>query len=52
MESTSRHHLAFCACGKMFVDGGHQYLRRDGQDLSKIQELSIVEEVKDAQSDK
>lgn len=52
VESETRHHLAFCACGKMFVDGGQEYLRRGGEDLSKIEELSIIEEVKDAETAK
>lgn len=46
-ESTNRHHLCFCSCGAMFVDGGQSYLRRGGNDLSKIEELSEYEEVED-----
>ena len=28
IESTSVHDFVQCSCGKVFVDGGHQYLRR------------------------
>lgn len=44
VESTTRHHLAFCPCGKMFVDGGKEYLRRGG-DVYMIEELSVIEEI-------
>ena len=44
-ESTHRHDVRFCECGNMFVDGGLDYLRRGGQDLSKIEDLSEYEEV-------
>jgi len=45
VESVSRHHLAFCPCGKMFVDGGREYLRRGG-DVYMIEELSEIQESK------
>jgi hypothetical protein len=32
----------------MFVDGGLDYLRRGGKDLSQIEDLSEYEEVHDA----
>ena len=28
IESTSRHDFRTCSCGKISVDGGHDYLRR------------------------
>lgn len=28
IESTSRHDFKYCKCGRVFVDGGHDYLRR------------------------
>lgn len=28
IESTSAHDFKTCKCGKVFVDGGHEYLRR------------------------
>lgn len=39
VESVSRHHLAFCSCGKIFVDGGKEYLRRGGE-IHLIEEMS------------
>lgn len=44
IESQSRHHLNFCGCGKFFVDGGTDYLRRGG-DLSNYEEMSEFVEV-------
>lgn len=43
VESTTRHHLAMCKCGNMYVDGGRDYLRRGAGDLSKIEDLSEFE---------
>ena len=28
IESTHRHDFVFCKCGKVAVDGGHEYLKR------------------------
>lgn len=39
VESEHRHHLAFCPCGKIFVDGGKEYLRRGGE-IHLIEEMS------------
>lgn len=50
VESVSRHHLCFCDCGKIFVDGGQEYLRRGGN-LQDIEELSVFDEPLD-QSEK
>jgi hypothetical protein len=44
IESHYTHDFKFCKCGTVFVDGGHDYLRRGG-DLSAIEDLG---EVKDA----
>lgn len=45
-ESMSRHHLSFCECGSIYVDGGTAYLRRGGE-IANIEELSeFTEEVK------
>ena len=44
IESTSRHDFKMCSCGRVGVDGGHDYLRRlftDGND--DFEELSQVE---------
>lgn len=50
VESTSRHHLELCPCGKIFVDGGKDYLRRGGE-LSCIEELSECEPVENPQKE-
>lgn len=39
IESTSRHHMCFCTCGAIFVDGGTEYLRRGGH-LEHLEDLS------------
>jgi hypothetical protein len=39
IESTSVHDFVSCKCGSIFVDGGHEYLRRGG-DLNLLEELS------------
>lgn len=43
IESTYRHELVECSCRRVFVDGGHDYLRRgfvdspaDYEDLSEV----------------
>ncbi len=44
IESTHRHDFKYCSCKRVFVDGGHNYLRRgftDSQD--DYEELSIIE---------
>lgn len=43
-ESKDRHHLSFCDCGSIFVDGGTDYLRRGGN-LEDIEEMSESAEV-------
>lgn len=45
IESTSRHDFKMCSCGRVGVDGGHDYMRRiftDSQD--DFEELSLVED--------
>lgn len=42
VESEHRHHLAFCPCGKIFVDGGKEYLRRGGE-IHLIEEMSEIQ---------
>lgn len=44
IESQGRHHLNVCGCGRLYVDGGQEYLRRGG-DLNNYEELSEFEEV-------
>ena len=47
-ESHHRHHLCFCTCGAIYVDGGKDYLRRGGRDLSMLEELSEFIQVDDS----
>lgn len=32
IESTHRHDFKYCSCGNIFVDGGHDYIRRGWKD--------------------
>lgn len=41
IESTHVHEFIMCACGKVGVDGGHEYLRRLGS-LEDYEELSVL----------
>jgi len=43
IESQHRYHLNFCDCGKTFVDGGQEYLRRGGDNWQELSEFEIVE---------
>lgn len=45
-ESTNRHHLCFCECGKIFVDGGRAYLRRGGELRFMVDETEYEAEQK------
>lgn len=38
IESTHRHDFVSCRCGKIFVDGGKDYLRCGG-DFSKMKDM-------------
>jgi len=40
VESRSVHDFQGCRCGNIFVDGGHDYLRRGAEDFSLFEELS------------
>lgn len=42
IESTYRHNFVTCRCGRVSVDGGHDYLRRCG-DPSDYTDLSEIE---------
>jgi hypothetical protein len=50
VESTHRHDYRSCSCGKVAVDGGHEYLRRVG-DSHLLEELSEVVAVDDDESE-
>ena len=41
IESTHRHDFVRCQCGAIFVDGGHDYLRRGGntEDMEELYEF-------------
>ena len=46
IESRHRHDWVSCKCGAIFVDGGHDYLRRGGdpadhEDLTEVQEEQL-----------
>ena len=44
IESRYTHEFVTCSCGRVSVDGGHEYLRRVCRDGPKdIEELSITE---------
>ena len=44
IDSTHRHDFKICKCGAVAVDGGHDYLRRNG-DLDGYDELSVTEKL-------
>ena len=45
IESTSHHDFKYCKCGRVFVDGGHDYLRRGYTDSPEdYTELSVAAE--------
>jgi hypothetical protein len=46
IESYNRHDFKWCTCRAVFVDGGHEYLRRGGE-MKDIEELSEVEEIEE-----
>lgn len=44
IESETRHDFKYCSCKRVFVDGGHNYLRRGFTDSQEdYEELSIIE---------
>lgn len=43
IESRHTHDFVTCKCGNLAVDGGLDYLRRVGQHLDQVKELSIME---------
>ena len=42
IESKTKHDWRQCSCGLIWVDGGHDYIRRGG-DFEKIQDLTEYE---------
>lgn len=50
--STHRHDFKRCSCGRVAVDGGHDYLKRSfTNDSNDYEELSIIQESSNNQSD-
>lgn len=44
IESTHRHDWVQCRCGRIFTDGGKDYIRRGCQDPSDIIDLTEYKE--------
>ena len=51
IESQSHYDLVYCSCKSVYVDGGHDYLRRGTKPGCSYIELSITEEVPDEEFD-
>ena len=50
--STHRHDFKRCSCGRVAIDGGHDYLKRSFTNYSNdYEELSIIQESSNNQSD-
>ena len=49
IESKYRHDYVSCSCGACAVDGGHDYLRRTYKDKESYTDLSVVEDVSNAE---
>jgi len=47
IESKSVHDFRYCKCGAIFVDGGHDYMRRGANTWDNFEDTSIVEQVSD-----
>jgi hypothetical protein len=39
VESTYRHHFAFCKCGEIFVDGGNEYWRAGANSFDNFERI-------------
>ena len=50
IESKHRHDWQVCSCGAIFVDGGHEYLRRGAKSFEDLEELSELEDVEEEKS--
>lgn len=48
IESETVHDFKYCSCGTVFVDGGHDYLRRgymnSSDDYEELSEVEVKEE--------
>jgi len=49
IESETVHDFKYCTCGAVFVDGGHNYLRRgymnNSDDYEELSEVEAGEEI-------
>lgn len=45
IESETTHDFKQCSCGSIFVDGGHDYIRRGYADEDLFEDLSECEDV-------
>ncbi len=45
IESKSVHDFKTCKCGKVFVDGGHEYLRRGYTNLAEDDFIDLSETI-------
>lgn len=50
VESTHRHDFKWCRCGKLGVDGGHDYIRRIGS-LGQDTSIVAIREMDDPEAD-
>ena len=50
IESTFRHDFKYCKCGRVFVDGGHDYLLR-GYTVSPVDFTELSVEAEDDSSE-
>ena len=50
IESKHRHDWQSCSCGAIFVDGGHEYLRRGAKSFEDLEELSEYEDIEEEKS--
>lgn len=44
IESKHRHDFVTCQCGAISVDGGKDYFKRSAEDMSLLQDTSIVDD--------
>ena len=50
--SEHRHDFKYCSCGRVAIDGGHDYLKRSfTNSQNDYEELSIIQDASEAQSD-
>lgn len=43
IESMTRHDFVRCSCGAIWTDGGHDYIRRGGDNLDDIEDMDEIE---------